>query len=994
VADERVIRALIRFGLDKAAAQAAAEEIKKFKKPLKDSEEAAKELEEALKLVGKSGKHSIKEVDAETVKLEKALKLLGKSGKFEIKEVDGQAKGFGATMGKLQVAAAALTAIFAAGKIVSFFKSIAAAAVGANKEFEVYRAQFETLLGSTTAAQQRLEELARFGVETPFELPEIVEASRQLQVFGGTALATGDNLRMVGDIAAGVNQPFAEVATWVGRMYDAVQNGQPFGEAAQRLQEMGALSGDARRKLESMQKAGEDSNKIFAVFSDEVGGRFAGNMERLSGTLQGIISNLIDFQQNLLRVGGEPYFEQVKGDAKELLDIVSDPEMMTALENLAGALAGAAAQAQALATSPLLESLAGVEPETIQDLADALQDAADALSEFLGQDYDADLNSLIKLLTTVVDTITFFTNAANRLKSTLEPIAPIIDALKRVFLGMVAPITTVIEGFKALNDLAEQLTGKGLVDFSRAAADASQTEAQEQKKLAEAHLELAQARQDSAAAAAAATQATEDSTEAVEDAIDATEEYEAALGKINDKMEDLATDVARKREDIMQDHERDLADLSEQGEEERLDIMIEAERKRLDAAEEFARKRVDAATENLRRIEDIERKHNQDLAAAGTELSRTEQDIARKFSQQQIDLAKQSAQKKQDIETEHLRRIRDIRTQFEYAAEEAVRNQDAIGFLRSQRDRDRQLQAAGQDRQDKQADEATEIQRSQEQQREQQQRELEEARLANQRKVEDLRARLAQELEENRLKLERELADISLAEDRKRADSQKALERELEDQRKSEERKRADLQKNLEQRLQDLAQAEDRRKADLGKSLAAELEIVKKYEADRTKIQVQAAQDRAAQLAQYEQQNGPATPDNPNYPAGPRAGQTPYSGGSSAGGSSRTGTRFRRRASGGYADPGLYNLGEAGQEFVLNNATTRAAETALGGALSQGGLLASLLGGGGLGGSTSQASTLNYGPTYNFSERDDTQLIMDQIESRIDEKLLRLTRGY
>jgi len=41
------------------------------------------------------------------------------------------------------------------------------------------------------------------------------------------------------------------------------------------------------------------------------------------------------------------------------------------------------------------------------------------------------------------------------------------------------------------------------------------------------------------------------------------------------------------------------------------------------------------------------------------------------------------------------------------------------------------------------------------------------------------------------------------------------------------------------------------------------------------------------------------------------------------------------RAEGGYVDSGLYRLGERGREFVLNNQTTRAAESLLGGRLNQ-----------------------------------------------------------
>jgi hypothetical protein len=225
--------------------------------------------------------------------------------------------------------------------IPNFFQNSAREAIAANKQFETFTSQFETLLGSKALANERLEELAVFGVETPFELPEIVEASRQLEVFGGAAIATGDNLRLIGDMAAGVNQPIQGVAFWIGRMYDAMQNGQPFGEASMRLQEMGILSGDVRREIEEMAKSGEDGTAVFERFAERVGSKFAGNMERLSKTLGGVQSNLADFQGNLLRVSGKELFEEFRQANVDFLATLSENEEgITAIgQNIGGIMA-------------------------------------------------------------------------------------------------------------------------------------------------------------------------------------------------------------------------------------------------------------------------------------------------------------------------------------------------------------------------------------------------------------------------------------------------------------------------------------------------------------------------------------------------------------------------------------------------------------------------------------------------------------------------------
>ena len=90
---------------------------------------------------------------------------------------------------------------------------------------------FEVLLGSKKKAQKRIDDLTTFAGSTPFTRDEIYQSSRTLQVFTGNALSTGKGLKMVGDVAAGTNSEFSEVALWVGRMYDGMKNHQAIGEA-------------------------------------------------------------------------------------------------------------------------------------------------------------------------------------------------------------------------------------------------------------------------------------------------------------------------------------------------------------------------------------------------------------------------------------------------------------------------------------------------------------------------------------------------------------------------------------------------------------------------------------------------------------------------------------------------------------------------------------------------------------------------------------------
>jgi hypothetical protein len=201
----------------------------------------------------------------------------------------------------------------------AFTKSIDAAA-----QMETLETAFIPLLGSADAAQKRIEELAKFAASTPFELPEIAKASRTLETLTRGALATGDGLRLVGDIAAGTNQPFEEVATTIGRLYDGLQSGRPVGEAMQRLQELGAVSGETRTQIEELSKAGKNTEAW--LVAEEALNRFNGSMKLQSGTWNGLLSTLSDSITNAYAKFGAPIIDKLK---PYLQGIIASVEVLT-----------------------------------------------------------------------------------------------------------------------------------------------------------------------------------------------------------------------------------------------------------------------------------------------------------------------------------------------------------------------------------------------------------------------------------------------------------------------------------------------------------------------------------------------------------------------------------------------------------------------------------------------------------------------------------------
>jgi len=209
------------------------------------------------------------------------------------------AKGSIASLGSVASAgAASLAALGAAGAagLAAFIVSSSKAAAN----IEVMTMQFATLLGGADAAGKRMKEIIEFAASTPFEIPELVATSKLLQTLGGDMLATGEGLRMVGDAAAISGEPLEEVARHIGRVFNAVTSGTSAGESIARLQELGLIGGEVKRKFEDLaaaQKKGamasltgsQAMTLLKSVFKQTEGAMIA-----LSTTTSGKLSNMKD----------------------------------------------------------------------------------------------------------------------------------------------------------------------------------------------------------------------------------------------------------------------------------------------------------------------------------------------------------------------------------------------------------------------------------------------------------------------------------------------------------------------------------------------------------------------------------------------------------------------------------------------------------------------------------------------------------------------------
>lgn len=202
-----------------------------------------------------------------------------------------------------------------AGSLASSMKRIAAAYVGFSAiksgastmielaaEAEQAAVAFRVLVGDAEIANGVLQEIRDFAASTPFQFPDLQNAARMLIAFNFSASEVTDQLRILGNIAAGTNQPIGELAELVGKA--RVQT-TIYTEDLNQFTGRGinVLDGLAKRfgvTTAEVKKLASESKITFtdlqAVLEDLATGtgKFNGLMEEQAQTLSGTWSTLKD----------------------------------------------------------------------------------------------------------------------------------------------------------------------------------------------------------------------------------------------------------------------------------------------------------------------------------------------------------------------------------------------------------------------------------------------------------------------------------------------------------------------------------------------------------------------------------------------------------------------------------------------------------------------------------------------------------------------------
>jgi hypothetical protein len=228
--------------------------------------------------------------------------------KRSINELDKSSNTSAGSAAALGIAhTAAIAGVTALGAATGF---AAYQAIKGSSAYEQNRVAFDVMLGSADKARTLMSQISDFAKSTPFQLPEVVAASKQLLAYGFAQEQVIPTMRRLGDVAAGVGIPVSQLTNVFGQVRVA---GKLMGQDLLQFTQAGVPMLDylsqtmhkttAQIKNDMEKGVGptfQDVQNALNAMTDS-GGRFGGMMEKQSHTLGGVFSNLQDAFGGVLR---------------------------------------------------------------------------------------------------------------------------------------------------------------------------------------------------------------------------------------------------------------------------------------------------------------------------------------------------------------------------------------------------------------------------------------------------------------------------------------------------------------------------------------------------------------------------------------------------------------------------------------------------------------------------------------------------------------------
>lgn len=268
---------------------------------------------------------------ADVIKTTKEIDNLGKESDGSAKQVDDLSKKMGDADGASKNLNDGFTVLKgtmanlasqAISKVVDGFKSLVGGAVDYQKSMEYYTTSFTVMTGSADKASETVKKLSDIGAKTPFDMPQLADATSLLMNFGFNADDAVDSMMMLGDISQGNADKLDSISRAYGKMSSAQKVSledinMMIDAGFNPLQEISEHTGESMQSLYdriSKGKMSVDEITESMKRSTSEGGKYFKSMDAQSQNLDGRLSTLSDTINSKLGEALQPILQKASDE--------------------------------------------------------------------------------------------------------------------------------------------------------------------------------------------------------------------------------------------------------------------------------------------------------------------------------------------------------------------------------------------------------------------------------------------------------------------------------------------------------------------------------------------------------------------------------------------------------------------------------------------------------------------------------------------------------
>jgi tape measure domain-containing protein len=183
------------------------------------------------------------------------------------------------------------------------FQAIASTSISFNAQMEQARIGFTTMLGSAERAEAFLSDMAEFAAKTPFEFPELLDASKRMLAYGFAAEDVLPTMEAVGNASAAVGLGTEGINRIILALGQMRAKGKLSAEEMRQLTETGipaweilaeAMNKTTAEIMDMQSKGLIPADRAIKMLVEGMNKRFPDMMKNMENTWEGVTSTIKD----------------------------------------------------------------------------------------------------------------------------------------------------------------------------------------------------------------------------------------------------------------------------------------------------------------------------------------------------------------------------------------------------------------------------------------------------------------------------------------------------------------------------------------------------------------------------------------------------------------------------------------------------------------------------------------------------------------------------